>query len=78
MNKIERARIRNWTKARIMGLIVGMNNPIVLTDRELEIISEIEELKNLLLKEWDDNSVTLGMKVKKPKKELFQNIEKDL
>lgn len=79
--KQEKARIRNWLKARIMGSLSmnimagGDYVPIgprttresIVTGRELEIIREIAKLKTSLLDYWDESSKELGMNIKSKK-----------
>lgn len=60
------ARVRNWTKYRLMGV----NFPQAgLTQSELEEIEAIKEsIKSVLLK-WDERSIELGLTPLKKKDE---------
>lgn len=67
LTRQDKARSRNWTKARVVGLVAGMSyySTIgILTPEEGEIIYKIQALKMRLLEDWEDNSVKLGMNVK--------------
>lgn len=70
ISKIERARQRNWIKARVIGMTAGMDNYESLTPEELNIIYDINNLKDQLLERWEYNSKQLGMKVKERKSKL--------
>lgn len=65
MTKQERARTRNWLKARILSWATGDEN--ILVEPEKLIFEQIRELRAQLLQNWDNNSIALGMNVK-PKK----------
>lgn len=72
MTKIERARIRNWSKARVIGILVGFPSNYaqgVFTEEESKIMEKMSSLKQLLLDNWEKNSKELGMKIK-PRKRL--------
>lgn len=67
-SKQETARMRNWTKARVIGIAAGMSYSAtvgILTPEEGVVIAQINSLKKKLLDEWETNSTKLGMKVKK-------------
>lgn len=67
MTKQEQARIRNWNKARLMGTTFNNDG---FTEGERFILEKIYELKNILLQNWDRNSVkVLGMTSKNYKDE---------
>jgi len=57
----ERARIRNWTKARITGFHIDTS---VMTENEKRITGRIYELLQDLKVHWDVNSEELGFNVK--------------
>lgn len=52
------ARQRNWQKARIKGITF---NKEILTEREQNIINSIQSNIQVLLNEWDENSIDLGL-----------------
>ena len=61
----EIARIRNWAKARLMGMTFDIN---AFSKSEVSVIKDIFLLKDVLISNWDKNSVEeMGMNVK-PKK----------
>ncbi len=66
ITKKELAQRRNWFKFRLNGayLIPPKQNHI-LTNREELLIQELEALRQTLIKEFDDNSRKLGLKVPK-------------
>ena len=68
MTKQEKARTRNWLKARILSWATGDEN--VLVDGERLIFEQIRGLRAELLENWNYNSIALGMNVK-PKKEII-------
>jgi len=57
----DRARIRNWTKARITSFYLDTT---VMTENEKGITNRIYELLQDLKIHWDANSAELGFKVK--------------
>jgi hypothetical protein len=57
-----KARERNWSKARLSGLTFNMSS---LTQEELSIVKQIQELRKTLLENWDKNTEEhLGIKLK--------------
>lgn len=59
------AQIRNWNKRRVAS---GYLNPSQQTTKEeRRIIDKINKLRELLLEQWDVNSVQLNFKPRKPK-----------
>jgi len=63
MLKHEKARIRNWSKARIMGISFNMDG---IAPSEVDTVIKIRKLRDELMFNWDKNSeFELGMKVKK-------------
>lgn len=67
MTRQEKARIRNWNKARIMGLTFNTDG---FSKKELETVKYIYVLRDELLVNWDKNSVQeLGMSSKNYKNE---------
>lgn len=68
MTKQEKARTRNWLKARILSWATG--NEGVLTEDEKYWFEQIRGVRAELLENWNNNSVKLGMNVK-PKKEII-------
>lgn len=60
--KAQLATRRNMNKARLMGFTLDKSG---LTDTEILRIKEIRHTVNLLLRDWDENSKKLGMKVER-------------
>lgn len=59
---MSKARERNWSKARLSGISFNKNS---FTSPELLLVKQIEDLKDTLLKEWDQNTEEhLGIKLK--------------
>jgi hypothetical protein len=52
------AQTRNWSKFRLSGLNFPREG---LTENELNIIQAIKNLQGLIMRQWDDNSMTLGL-----------------
>lgn len=55
--KAEKARIRNWSKMRLLGLIFHPGIPLL--PEEKSILNQIDELRNKLLYNWDSNTKIL-------------------
>lgn len=53
MTEQEKARTRNWNKARLMGITI---NSSILTDIEKLIAHQILQLRDRLIENWDENS----------------------
>lgn len=51
--KKEKASSRNWTKLRLLGIVIDTRN---LTSKEQKLYSEILELKDEILQEWDKST----------------------
>lgn len=60
MDKVELARGRNWQKARLVSNVV---NTSYLTDEEKGLLKRINNLKQIMLRNWDTNSEVLGLSV---------------
>lgn len=61
---IKRSRIRftqerNWTKRRLMGFIVNEES---LSKKEKDILKAIKNNIKVLLNEWDQESIKMGLK----------------
>lgn len=67
MTKQEKARIRNWNKARMLSFSFNKDG---FSDKELSTLHKIYQLRHELLLGWDQESVNMGMNVK-PKKEII-------
>lgn len=57
------AKERNWTKLRLLGAWNNINKS-VLTEREKNIVNSINLSLQILINEWDENSIELGLKPK--------------
>ena len=55
----EQARVRNWTKMRIVGFDLTKRVDIPLTREEKGILVMINNLRLKLLDNWDKNGKTL-------------------
>ena len=71
MTKQKLAQARNWSKFRLTGIHIDTKG---LTDNEREIVQAINNLRQMLFREWDKNSELLGLipnskKIKKVKPE---------
>jgi hypothetical protein len=59
------AQRRNWSKFQVRGLYISANG---LTEDEIKIVQAIRNLKQMLLRDWDKNTCSLGLKVGKNNK----------
>lgn len=62
MTRKEQSRIRNWNKLRLSGITIDTR---VITDEEKILIDNIKDNITKLLKNWDNNSKSLGFNVKR-------------
>jgi len=56
------ARQRNWAKARVLGMTFDLK---LYTSEEAIIVKKMEALKKELIKNWDLESLKLGLKPSK-------------
>ncbi len=59
-NKRKLAQDRNWSKRRIMGILININQ-LTLTDKEKIEFHKINNLCSKILENWDSNSKILGL-----------------
>lgn len=59
MTKQQLARIRNWSKMRLLGGSIPSTE--ALSDYEKTLIGEIKERMALIDKHWDENTCKLGL-----------------
>lgn len=62
MEKSRLAKQRNWQKSRLLGITFDMS---VLTDSEIQLMSNINSLRQQLIQNWEENSKSLGLKIKR-------------
>lgn len=68
------AKERNWTKLRLLGAWNNINKS-VLTEREKNIVNSINLSLQILINEWDENSIELGLKPKPTYKVSYNGME---
>ena len=69
MNKRKLAQVRNWFKFKLMGLSFAIRHSMYekyLSETEKMRIDEIMRLKELLLRDLDQNSKNMGLKIRRP------------
>ena len=69
MNKRKLAQVRNWFKFQLMGLSFAIRHSMYekyLSETEKMRIDEIMRLKELLLRDLDQNSKNMGLKIRRP------------
>lgn len=76
-SKQERARQRNWAKARVIGIAAGMLQSDYFTGEERVVLLEIKRLQGILLNNWEENTIRLGMIPRHKRNRLSDNINNE-